>query len=293
MTKFKKLLNFRYLKNSDLSDNKGFTIVETSVAIAIFGFLIIFCLSTFIFVSRIYYKGLYENETQEVARNIVDNIAEAIRTSGAEVKLLKAVKGPMGDPDVTAWRGYCIGNIQYSYRLNTQLNLGLADTESVKNQANKVFIVSRICKEEADPPVVGASTENQSELLRDRMRILHFSVDQIGDSSLYSVRLKLAHGGDASDLETDKTFFEDYVDVVDYKNTVSSPPAQCLSTPDDKPECFLQIDYSYYDDYMDNDYIKKTTATTPKVNSIPGKCKSDESFCAVIEFETKVFRKVL
>ncbi|MYB40372.1 type II secretion system protein, partial [Candidatus Saccharibacteria bacterium] len=115
----------------------GFTIVETVIAIAIFSFLIIFCLGMFIFVGRIYYRGLYEGQTQEVARSIVDNVSEGLRSSGGDVfEYLPASPNPQG------WRAYCIGGFQYSFRENIQL---ITEGSPGDRQAAAVFIVSDVC----------------------------------------------------------------------------------------------------------------------------------------------------
>ena len=130
---------------SDVNDRRpgvrtetGFTIVETVIAIAIFSFLIIFCLGMFIFVGRIYYRGLYEGQTQEAARSVVDGISESLRSSGEDV----FEYFPTG-PNSEGWKAYCIGGYQYSFRENIQL---ITEETPGDRQAGEVFIVSNVCK---------------------------------------------------------------------------------------------------------------------------------------------------
>ena len=146
-------------------NQSGLTIVETSVAIAIFGFLVVFCLGMFIFVGRIYYKGIYENNTQEVVRNVVVNISESIRTSGVSVVHLSDPSDSLTHVP-RSWEAYCIGNIHYAFKRNTQLILNEPlpvppPLSPEPRQSDQVFILTRTdsgCEfAEATPPtgVVG------------------------------------------------------------------------------------------------------------------------------------------
>ena len=146
MAKLGKLL----FSNKALKTEAGLTIIETIVAIAVFSFLIVLCIGLFIFLGRIYYRGLYENRVQEVARTIVDSVAESIRTSGAEVDPNYTPTSEIvmiaGTPYTHTWYAYCIGNIQYSYKLNTQL---VAEPDG-PNEAEEVFVAVRGCDKTAD-----------------------------------------------------------------------------------------------------------------------------------------------
>ena len=174
--------------NGLLKREGGLTLLETMVAIAVFGFLIVLCIGLFIFLGQIYYRGIYENRAQEVARTIADSVTEAIRTSGAEVE--------SGYAPRNGWYAYCVGGIQYSYKLNVQLVAEAAGA----NQSEEVFIASRGCNDPAvsdaaDPGTGTLASADKTELLSDRMRLLDFTIGRVGDNQdFYKVRIKIAVG---------------------------------------------------------------------------------------------------
>ena len=312
---FRAVANFRH-------SEKGLTIIETTLAIAIFAFLVVFCLGIFIYIGRVYYHGLYENRAQEVTRDIISTLSEALRTSGVEVEELDYTGTPGTNRDLHGWHGYCVGNVKYSYRLNTQL-VDLddvdqppplayepkdtvaplndqhdlhpsddpvdSDVDSHKlNYDDKAFLVSRTCdvatsQEKALPKVIAVEHDgdpstivdiNDSvELLHERMRIIYFSIKPTspGDSSLYSVRLKIALGGYADDPEFDSETF--------VYERINAGVKEFVPLNDINSLGFM------------------TPFTSPLNKVVSGeyqilRCRQGETFCAVSEAQTKVFRKI-
>ena len=97
----------------------------------------------------------------------------------------------------------------------------------------------------------------QVELLHERMRILEFAVDpEETDSNLFVINLKIAIGGNTSDLDLDKTFFR-YVDEADLADLNA-----------------LEV-----------------SPTAP--NAVIQRCQPAETFCAVINLKTRAFRKII
>ena len=305
----------------------GLTIIETMVSITVFTFLIVLCIGLFIFLGRIYYRGLYENRVQEVARTIVDSVAESVRTSGAEIDPYNTATGEIvmiaGTPYTHTWYAYCIGNIQYSYKLNTQL---VAEPDG-SHEANEVFVAVRGCNNpDANPKNVMVDDgmgvlvpADKTELLSEGMRLLEFSIKQVGENQdFYRIRIKVAVGGDASDLPYDKAVFE-------YTNHPCTPHATNPETPTPlyETDCVngkdnkLRTDPGGTPSYdADNGtWIEPDTpsnlihqndatgapgykndaiwGTEGPPNAIIYQCQDSESFCSVIEIETKVFRRIL
>src|SRR5690606_22524615 len=89
-----------------ISGQKGFTIVELMIATSVFSVVLLLCTYGLLAIGRSYYKGVTISRTQETARLIVDDVAEAIQFNGGAVVL-----NPAG-------RMYCIGSRRYSYALN-------------------------------------------------------------------------------------------------------------------------------------------------------------------------------
>ena len=303
----------------------GLTIIETMVSIAVFTFLIVLCIGLFIFLGRIYYRGLYENRAQEVARTIVDSVAEAIRTSGAEIDGGYQPYTPdLANKPWETWNAYCIGSIQYSYKLNVQL---VAEDTPGDYESDEVFVAARGCNstdagapvDVADPNTImtaGMTPVETTELLSDRMRLLEFSVNQVGNNQdFYRIRIKIAVGGDASDLLYDKTVFE----YINHPCTLSTE----VPIPVSKTDCEDGLDDIKDEDPMtpaleaaDNGMWDEPDTPANSIHqnddalglgykndmdwaadgppdAIIYQCQDAESFCSVIEIETKVFRRIL
>ena len=91
-----------------LRSERGLTIVETLITVAILSFIITLCLGFIIFIGRIYNRGIQDNKLQEASRRISTSVSEAIRTSGAEVKELDPYTDNITDPSFVQLRGTVI-----------------------------------------------------------------------------------------------------------------------------------------------------------------------------------------
>ncbi len=273
-----------------LNNEKGLTIIETTISIAVFGFLIVFCLGVFIFVGKIYYKGLYEAETLEVTRSIVDSIAEALLNSGSEVIVAD-------NPSPEGWMSYCIGNVQYSYKKNIQLitkeELDPANPDQ-KRQSPEVFVATNKChldsandlvpipldkRVDFSDPAQDGFAEERIEFLHERMRVLEFSIKKVG-RNFYEIDLKLALGGDLDDRDFEKTVFE-------YVNAAT--PVTEIDPTDPTWDNAFTFDSTHPENYFHDDV---NHALDPNEKIQVKKCQSTETFCALIQLKTKAYRKI-
>ena len=212
---------------------------------AIFGTLMVLILGMFIHASRIYYKGLYEARLQEVSSNIIDSVTESIQASGEIIEreigcynpnaLINKYKHdnygcrdylaspplnplPPNPVEDEVWTGYCVGNVLYAYKPFHQLldpqnldnlterNLGTKPDRLAKSVFKAVRIIS--CD---DISIAQAFESNgATELLQEHMRVLEFRIftREGSDTGLYTVRLRLAYGGQAEDCAVDENIFE-------------------------------------------------------------------------------------
>ena len=263
-------------------DNRGFTIMETMLTIAIFSGILLLCMAIFIFIGRVYYKGLYENRAQAVVRDVVDVISEAIRTSGEDfIRLDCAIAGgfPSGTtytasqlespcPDVvadhpTAWAGYCIGNTGYVWQYNQQLDAD--DTEPV-------FVKISSCSDGQnayDSRRNVRGQEGTAELLHKGMRLIKFDITcGVGnDPNLCVIDLKVAYGGD------EKVGEEEFdADVFEFDMNGDS-------VLEDRAD-LLPTGATYEAEF-------KTERSLHIV-----KCKSNQSFCAIAELRTNALKRI-
>ena len=249
------------------------------------------------------------------------------------------------DPD-NDWFGYCIGDTQYSYRLNTQLVADGGKTEpQPPNQADQAFIITELCNptdltdanpdhpdlrtfdtvpdDTTKPETLGTQPPERFELLHDRMRVLGFSVDQVGDhEDLYDIRLKLAVGGDATE-----PLYE--VEIFEFIEPPCTPPstlarwnlglvfdeAACQDASNEwepvspgmpimgagtwsDPATLLpkgEDDLPHYDPSTTLPRVPPALATQGVVKNrevIINKCQGAATLCAVMETRTRVFRRV-
>lgn len=161
-------------------DFGGFTMVELMIATTVFSIVLLVIASALILAGRVYFKGVVSVRTQEVAREIADDISQNIQFAGGNIQ-------------TSTGGGMCIGNRQYSYILNK---------EYIGDSAHK-FIVSTVPSCGSSSPLSTAAmnsltlTAGQQELLGNNMRLTTLNVNNIGGySNLYRVDIGVAYGDD-------------------------------------------------------------------------------------------------
>lgn len=180
----------RILRSKSLnSQSDGYTLIEMIIGTTLLGVLIVLCISVFILIGRIYYKGYYERQTQDVAKNLADSIYESIIIFNALPPAPKSVPGTDG------WMTLCFGNTQYTYVLDKQLVSSdiLTNNPNNKRITANSLIVSQVSQcpillNPADsargiviPSIDGTQDKKISggvELLRENMRLLEFSITE-------------------------------------------------------------------------------------------------------------------
>lgn len=172
----------------------GFTIIELMIATAVFSVVLLLCTYAVLSIGRAYYRGVITTRTQETARGIMEEITDSIRFGGAEVTKLE---------DHDGVEAFCIGQLQFSYRLDTQLverpSVGgdkrpedEPAPEPETGTAYKVFNKHKPCYGLAD---VSAMDKSGTELLRLRMRLDKLSIDAVpGSPGIYKVVVRVIHG---------------------------------------------------------------------------------------------------
>lgn len=226
------------------NNQAGFTLADVAIASAIFAGVLIVCLSAFMAMGRIYFKGSIETRTQGVAQKILDEVGRTISTTAVEIsgRLTK---------DGSNWEAYCIAGIKYSF-----LEYGQLDREVTGKE--RVFIKSIVTDEQGrptgncadsgsdpDPPERGCSNPAKTteaacgvadwdhdsdpmtpliagvwsaggvELLGRRMMLEHFSIRTFG--RLHVIQLNLVYGGDPDNnaLQMEVFDFSNEVDPAD------------------------------------------------------------------------------
>ncbi len=101
-----------------ISNNRGFTIVETMISLAILGTILLFATIIIINVSNLYYKGIDTASAQDNTRSIINQLGQD----------LKFNVGPLavGSDTVSSVpiQSYCIGSIRYSFAVGYRVGAG-------------------------------------------------------------------------------------------------------------------------------------------------------------------------
>jgi prepilin-type N-terminal cleavage/methylation domain-containing protein len=165
---------------------RGFTIVELMIATAVFSVVLLLCATGLLQIGRSYYKGVTTARTQEVARSIIDEVAQSIQFSGGAVNPLTNNNGSIG---------YCVGGKRFSYLRDYQL---IDPPQALgANQARHVMVVDEIPNCGAGWPaqdVRGGLTATSRELVSTRMRVVTFTITRQGATDLYEITVRVVSG---------------------------------------------------------------------------------------------------
>jgi hypothetical protein len=136
--------------------------------------------------TRSYYKGITQSNTQNTARLVIENIAQAVQFSGDDVT------SPIGTSGSGGSVGFCIGNKRYSYREGWQLVDGTPNVSLKQTSHALVVDQSGTCSglnaQDVTKPVTG------TELLSPKMRVAKLSLTQAGTSGMYKIVLRVVYG---------------------------------------------------------------------------------------------------
>lgn len=154
----------------------GFTIVELMIATLIFSVVLLVVTIGIIQISRVYYKGITEANTQNVTRSVADTISQAIQFNG----------GVVTNTSGNATGVFCVGSQQFSYRLGVKLQ------DAAVSGSNYALLQSTTpgCSSSSPVPATGFK-----ELLGPNMRLSNLAVEQTGNN-LYKITVKVVYGDD-------------------------------------------------------------------------------------------------
>jgi type II secretory pathway pseudopilin PulG len=170
----------------------GFTIVELMIATLVFSMVLMLITVGVLSFTKSYYRGINQSNTQNTARTILEDVAQAVQFSG------DAVTPDLGVTNGS--HGFCLGNRLYSYLLGKQLwDAGTPDASL--NQSRHVLLMDKAgsCGGENPVDVANAPANRTGELLKPRMRLSKLSivqVDPLGKSDLYKITIRVVYGDD-------------------------------------------------------------------------------------------------
>src|SRR5258708_6740933 len=171
----------------------GFTIVELTIATAIFSTVLLVGLASFLGIGKIFYKGVTVTETQSAAQSVIDQLSSDVQFGVAVVP---------SQPTGTGAQFMCIGNARYTYNLYQEVNVDAHDNVTHFGLLRDLLPGSSGC---ADP--FGASSValvNPTELLGNKTRLSKLDITPAKNAGgsdivdLWNINLTLAYGDDSS-----------------------------------------------------------------------------------------------
>lgn len=175
----------KYLHTQPNKNTAGFTIVELMIALSVISGILILSTTVILNLGAIYTKGIYQTSTQNVARNIINEVAGQLQLGGAT-------------PIVASPNAFCLGSQRYSYVLNNKLDA--ADSgdhvlwrDTLKNSGSCVALGILGTPNPSDSltnPAVGGT-----ELVSANMRLTDFGITPNANGT-YTVRVTVAYGDD-------------------------------------------------------------------------------------------------
>ena len=178
-----------------MNEESGFTIIELLIATVVFSLVMLILTYGILQISRTYYKGVTSANTQNTARDVIDNISQAIQFSGQGT-------GFAAIPSTNGSLGFCIGNQRYSYLPGYQLLNGTVDTTA--NQTNYAFVVDTPAScnpiSSSAQDLVGITkgtvmlAPGSKELMGLHMRLADLMLPASVSDNLYNIHIRVVYG---------------------------------------------------------------------------------------------------
>lgn len=196
------------INNSKHKNQKGFTLVELMVSTVVFSLVLMAVTVALVQISRLYYRGVTQARTQEIMRNVSDEISQSIQFSAQDVTPpnFDIAVGTPG-PDIPAndkGVGYdlfyfCVGPKRYSFTVDRMVS---QETPEINNKYSPhgmwVDVPATGCANSAVAPGpadlnLAQPTAEGRELLQENMRITNLELIPINDE-LWTLNLAIAYG---------------------------------------------------------------------------------------------------
>lgn len=190
----------------------GFTIVELLVATAVFSAVLLVFLTALIRISELFYKGVSMSDTQEAARNVIQDISDDL-----QFYQQKPVIGS---------NYFCVGIHRYSY--NTGIKVGIGGNHGITRE-----IINGGCPSLATQPVNYSKGE---ELLDPGMQLNRFYLSSCANG-LCQIEIHLVfYGDDNRVFASNSPGYVNDIHSPSY-NADKAPDAECSGAPSSSQFC--------------------------------------------------------
>jgi len=171
----------------------GFTIIELLLATSVFSVVLLAALAGFLGVGHLFYKGVSVTNTQNVATQVLNDIANNMQTSSA-IQL----------PASTGTNGYtymCVGSTRYTYTSVNGISVMANDSTGITygsgSAGNYGLLKDSLPGNSGCTAPTGAKLASNGavEMLDNQMRITQLKVQQVPSAqNLYNISIVVAYG---------------------------------------------------------------------------------------------------
>lgn len=183
----------KYSKHS--LDVSGFTIVELMIATAVFSVVLIIIVFGIISITKTYTKGITVTNTQNIARNIVNDVSQSIQFDGCGSS--GSCLTPTGGIGAGVAETLCIGAKEYIYQVGYEVEPPPVSHYQSDQSLNGLVVIDGVSCPLAPSSFRTASVANSIEFLNPNMRLSYFNVSKVsGSTSLYNVDVEITYGND-------------------------------------------------------------------------------------------------
>jgi prepilin-type N-terminal cleavage/methylation domain-containing protein len=195
------------MKRHKNTKQAGFTLIELMVSTVVFSLVLLASTVALVQIGRLYYRGVTQARTQELARAITDEITQAVQFSAQDIRPPAypggvSTYGPnipasnVGPDNDTFY--FCVGSKRYSFALDRKLTAAPAVDKKEKKHVLWVDAPATGCAESAIPITpadltLDVPTGDGRELLADSMRITRLEIVG-GQNGLWTVHVSVAYG---------------------------------------------------------------------------------------------------
>ena len=170
----------------------GFTVVELTIATAVFAAVLLVGLVSFLGVGKVYYKGVSLTQTQAVAQQILTQLT-------ADIQFAPTIVTAKATGDGSS-QFLCLGNIRYTFNLYQKVDLADHDNQSKFGLLRDSLPGSTGCNSPFGDGAV--SLNNPTELLGNKMRLAKLNLTPAKNAAggnvtdLWNLDVKVAYGDD-------------------------------------------------------------------------------------------------
>lgn len=175
----------KYVNKPMSKNTAGFTIIELMIALSVISGILILSTTVILNLGALYTKGIYQTSTQNVARNIINEVSGQLQLGGAT-------------PIIASANTFCLGSQRYSYVLNNKLEAGNSGDHALwRDTMNNSGSCAPLAIIGTPNPSDGLTNTavGGAELLSANMRLTDFGITTNANGT-YTVRVTVAYGDD-------------------------------------------------------------------------------------------------